>query len=325
MNSTHQRFFNFFIIVGISDIPEMQGPIFLMVLFIYLITFGGNMTILWLVCLDHHLHTPMYFFLANLSVLDMASSTATLFRILASFVTGNTMVSYQVCILQMYIWASLIGLELLILTAMSFDRYVAICNPLNYHMVMNPRVSAFLAAVCWFWAFLECLPHTIIIINFTCYKSNRINHFFCDILPLKDLTCSDTTLLSQLILASVLFHLFFSFPLTFIPYVFIITTILRIPSSFGRHKAFQTCSSHLSVVTLLYVVLLCQYMRPNQSDQLNSNKLFSLFNTAAVPMLNPLIYSLKNKDVKLALRREVRKIKVLLKYDKLELNVIGDF
>ncbi|KAM5145568.1 olfactory receptor 8G50-like [Mantella aurantiaca] len=313
MNSTNENFLDYFVIVGISNVPEMQVPIFLMVLFIYLATFCGNVTILLLVCLDHHLHTPMYFFLVNLSVLDMASSTVTLFRILASFITGDTMVSYQASLLQLYIWASLIGLELLILTAMSYDRYVAICNPLNYHMVMNYRVCALLAAFCWLWAFLECLPHTIIIINFSCYKSNRINHFFCDILPLKNLTCSSTTLLSQLILACVLFHLFFSFPLTFIPYVFIITTILRIPSSVGRHKAFHTCSSHLTVVILLYVVLLCQYMRPNQGEQLNSNKLFSLFNTAAVPMLNPLIYSLKNKDVKLALRREVKRIRLFLK------------
>ncbi|XP_040181056.1 olfactory receptor 150-like [Rana temporaria] len=318
MNSTHLNFFDYFIIVGISDVPEMQLPIFLIVLFIYLITFGGNMTILSLICLDHRLHIPMYFFLANLSILDMASSSVTLFKILASFITGNSMISYQACILQLYICASLIGLELLILTAMSYDRYVAICNPLNYHMVMNHRVSVLLAAVCWLWAFLECLPHTIIIFNFACYKSNRINHFFCDILPLKNLTCCSTTILSQLMLAVDLFHLFFSFPLTFIPYVFIITTILRIPSSVGRHKAFRTCSSHLTVVILLYVVLLCQYLIPNQEAQSNSNKLFSLVNTAAVPMLNPLIYSLKNKDVKLALGREVNKVRAFFNYDKLK-------
>ncbi|KAM9326415.1 olfactory receptor 6C74-like [Gastrophryne carolinensis] len=310
MNSTYQRFIDYFIIVGISDLPELKATIFLVVLLIYVVTLVGNMIILAVVCLDHHLHTPMYFFLANLSFLDMTSSTVTLFRILVSFITGNTMVSFQACILQMYIWASLIGLELLILTAMSFDRYVAICNPLNYHNVMNHKVCICLASICWLWAFLECLPHTIIVINFNCYRSNRINHFFCDILPLKNLTCDSVTVLSYLILGSVLFHLFLSFPLTFFPYVFIIVTIIGIPSNVGRRKAFQTCSSHLTVVILLYVALLCQYMIPNQDENVNSNKLVSLFNTAAVPMLNPLIYSLKNKDVKLAFMRELRKIRV---------------
>ncbi|XP_075042064.1 olfactory receptor 6C74-like [Mixophyes fleayi] len=305
MNPTNHTSVDYFIIVGITDLPQLQIPIFLLVLLIYFITLGGNMTIFLLVCMDRQLLTPMYFFLANLSILDMASSTVTLHKILTSFISGATMVSYTACVLQMYVWASLTGLELLMLTAMSYDRYVAICKPLNYHTIMSHKVCALLASVCWMWAFIECLPHTIIIINFSCYRSNKINHFFCDILPLKNIACSDTSLLNNLILASVIFHVLFSFPLTFIPYIFIIATILRIRSSIGRRKAFHTCSSHLTVVILLYIILLCQYLRPNQTDNLDSNKLFALFNTAAVPMLNPLIYSLKNKDVKAALRRKI--------------------
>ncbi|KAM4019262.1 olfactory receptor 5V1-like [Anomaloglossus baeobatrachus] len=297
-----------FIIVGISSVPELQLLIFLLALLIYLFTIGGNMTILQLVCLDCHLHTPMYFFLANLSIIDMTSSTNTLYMILTGFLSGSTMVSYAGCILQMYIWVSLIGLELLILSAMSYDRYVAICKPLKYNMIMNYKLCGPLASVCWVSAFLQSLPHTIVVTKFSCYKSIEINHFFCDILPLKYITCSDTSLLDHFILSSVLFHLFFSFPLTFTPYIFIIATILRIPSTIGRRKAFHTCSSHLMVVILLYVALLCQYLNPGQKNNLDSSKLFSLFNTAAVPMLNPLIYSLKNRDVKMALQRELKKI-----------------
>ncbi|XP_044162291.1 olfactory receptor 5V1-like [Bufo gargarizans] len=298
-----------FIIVGISSVQELQLPIFLLALLIYLFTLGGNMIILLLVCLDCHLHTPMYFFLANLSVLDMSSSTITLHMILTGFISGRSTISYGGCILQMYVWASLIGLELLILSSMSYDRYVAICKPLKYNMIMNYRLCGLLASLCWVSGFLQSLPHTIVVIKFSCYESIKINHFFCDILPLKYITCSDTSLLDYLILASVLFHLFFSFPFTFMPYVFIIDTILKIPSNIARRKAFHTCSSHLTVVILLYVVLLCQYLKPGQENNLESSKLFSLFNTAAVPMLNPLIYSLKNRDVKLALRRELKRFK----------------
>ncbi|KAG8552799.1 hypothetical protein GDO81_003071 [Engystomops pustulosus] len=294
--------------MGPGLVPDLQLPIFLLALHIYLITISGNLIIFLLVSVDCHLHTPMYFFLANLSILDMSSSTITLYMILVGFVSGSRMVSYGGCISQMYVWASLIGLELLILSAMSYDRYVAICKPLNYNMIMNYRVCGLLASGCWISAFLQSLPHTMVVLKFSCYESIYINHFFCDILPLKYITCSDTRLLDYLILTSVLFHLFFSFPLTFTPYVFIIATILRIPSTIGRRKAFHTCSSHLTVVVLLYVALLCQYLKPGQKNNLDSSKLFSLFNTVAVPMLNPLIYSLKNRDVKVALQRELKKI-----------------
>ncbi|KAM9326414.1 olfactory receptor 8D1-like [Gastrophryne carolinensis] len=312
MNST-QFFFDYFIISGISDVAELQFPIFLLVLLIYLLTVTGNAIIVQLVYLDHYLHTPMYFFLANLSLVDISSSTVTSFKILTSFITGNSKVPYHACIIQMYFWSSLIVLECLILAAMSYDRYVAICNPLKYHMVMKSTICALMASLCWFWGFLETLPHTIIVFSFSCYRSNRINHFFCDILPLKNLTCSKITLLNNVIFASTLFHLFFSFPLTFIPYIFIIITIVRIPSSAGRRKAFHTCSSHVTVVILLYVVLFCQYINPQQESSLDTSKLFSLFNTLAVPALNPLIYSLKNKDVKSALRRQLNNIGVFFK------------
>ncbi|KAM4641844.1 olfactory receptor 8B8-like [Discoglossus pictus] len=300
----------YFIIKGISDAPELQAPIFLLVLLIYLITLGGNMTVLLLVCVDPHLHTPMYFFLVNLSVMDMSSTTVTLHKILFSFVSGNNTISFIGCMTQFYFFLSLTAGALLILTAMSYDRYVAICNPLHYHVVMKPRVCTLLAIVCWVWGFTETMPYVVIISSFTCYLTIEINHFLCDILPLRKLTCSDTSLLDLSLSITSAFHSTIPLLLTFIPYIFIIITIFRIKSSTGRRKAFYTCSSHLTVIIVLYGTLLTQYLIPSSMDSLESSKLFSLFNTAAVPVLNPLIYSLKNEAVKSALRRTLRSCKV---------------
>ncbi|KAM4642001.1 olfactory receptor 2AP1-like [Discoglossus pictus] len=302
----NQTMVTYFIIQGISDTPTVETLIFLLVLLIYIITLGGNMTILLLICLDHQLHTPMYFFLGNLSIIDMCSTTVTLHKILSSFILGNKTISFVGCMAQFYFYATLTCDELLILMTMSYDRYVAICNPLHYHMVMSRRVCVFLASFCWMLGFIESAPHLVILSCISCYKSKEINHFFCDIWPIIRLSCSDTSLLYILIYLCASILSIFPPLLTFIPYGFIIFTVLRIPSKRGRRKAFYTCSSHLTVVMLLYVTLICQYMTPSSMDSLDFNKCFSLFNTAAVPLLNPLIYSLKNQDVKTALKRRIR-------------------
>ncbi|XP_053545584.1 olfactory receptor 8D1-like [Bombina bombina] len=308
----NQTTVTYFIIKGISDVPQLQAPIFIVVLLLYLMTLGSNMTILHLVCQDPHLHTPMYFFLGNLSILDMSYATVTSHRVLVNFISGHNSVSYVSYIVQFYIFVSLTTNELLILTAMSYDRYVAICNPLCYHMTMSHTVCILLAIFCWVLSFLESLPFPVLVAQYTCYKSNIINHFFCDVIPLLKLTCSDTTMFYILVFSESLFMIIAPFMLTFISYVFIITAILRIQSSSGRRKAFYTCSSHLTVVILLYVSITCQYVRPSAKDSLDDNKMMSLFNTAVVPLLNPLIYSLKNKDVKSALRRKLITSKTLL-------------
>ncbi|XP_075422767.1 olfactory receptor 6C1-like [Ascaphus truei] len=310
MEQTNQTTVTYFIIKGISDLPELQAPIFLLVLLIYLITLCGNMTILLLVCLVHHLHTPMYFFLCNLSIIDISCMTVSLHRVLVSFISGDNTVSFLTCMTQMYMFSSLESNELLILTAMSYDRYVAICNPLHYPLVMSRNVCALLAIASWVLSFLEIIPFVVILSGFSCYRSNKINHFFCDIVPLMKLSCSDTSNLEILIFTEGIFLLNFTpLLLTFISYVFIIISILKIRSNTGRRKVFYTCSSHLTLVIFLYVTLLCQYLSPPSTDTFASNKLLSLFNTAAVPMLNPLIYSLKNKDVKSALRWSLKKCK----------------
>ncbi|XP_068103821.1 olfactory receptor 5AR1-like [Hyperolius riggenbachi] len=310
MDTINQANLSHFVIQGISDVPQLQVLIFLLILLFYILTLAGNTAILLLVCLNKNLHTPMYFFLGNLAVLDMSSSTITLHKPLAMFITGNKKTPFSSCMTQVYFFSSFTSNELLILTAMSYDRYIAICRPLHYTLVMKHETCLSLSLLCWLLSFLEIIPYIVLLLKLSCYKSNIINHFFCDIVPVMKLSCSDTSALEVLIFTEGVFLLSFTpFFLTCISYVFIIVTVTKIPTSLGRRKAFYTCSSHLMVVALLYVTLFCQYLRPASQDTLDSNKMFSLFNTAAVPVLNPIIYSLKNKDVKSAAKRTLARFK----------------
>ncbi|XP_068103941.1 olfactory receptor 5V1-like [Hyperolius riggenbachi] len=306
MEQLNQTKVSFFIIKGISDAPKLQIPIFFLVLLIYLLTLGGNMTILLLVCLDYHLHTPMYFFLVNLSIIDMSSATIALHKILIIFLSGNHIISYVSCLTQIYFFGSFISNELLILTAMSYDRYVAICNPLRYKTIMNQRFCALLAAVCWMLSLIELIPYVVLLNALSCYRSNIVNHFFCDPVPIIQLSCSDTSALQTLLMVEGTVVLGLGpLLLTGISYIFIISTILKIRTNTGRRKAFYTCSSHLTVVIILYTTLIYQYVKPMEANSVEYNKLLSLINTAAVPILNPLIYSLKNKDVKSAFKKRL--------------------
>ncbi|XP_044124832.1 olfactory receptor 1N1-like [Bufo gargarizans] len=298
----------YFIIKGISDDPQLQLLIFLLVLLIYIFILCGNLTILF-ACQDSHLHTPMYFFLGNLSILDISCATISLHKILIHFITGDRIVSYAACMVQMHMFGSLGSADLLILTAMGYDRYVAICKPLQYHMIMKTSICAILASACWVLGFVQIIPLTFIVCHFSCYSSIEINHFFCDIVPVMKISCDDTSLLEMLFFIEGLFTMILiPFILTFVSYIFIIQAILRIRSSSGRRKAFYTCSSHLTVVILLYTTVFSQYLTPKLSSTMESGKLFALFNTAAVPLFNPIIYSLKNKDVKMALKRSCAKL-----------------
>ncbi|KAM9323918.1 olfactory receptor 8D1-like [Gastrophryne carolinensis] len=307
MEQANQTMVQFFIINGISDVTEFQLPIFFLVLLIYLVTLGGNMTILLLVCLEPRLHTPMYFFLVNLSIVDMCSTTVTLHKILLIGLTGNKVISYPSCMAHIYFFGCFLSGELLFLTAMSYDRYVAICNPLRYKAIMNHRICGLLITFCWVLGFIEIIPYAVLVSGFSCYRSNIVNHFFCDLLPIIRLSCSDTSVLETLfIIEGTVLLTLGPFLLTVLSYFFIITTILRIRSSTGRRKAFYTCSSHLTVVILLYSTIIYQYLKPISADSMEYNKLLSLFNTAAVPVLNPLIYSLKNKAVKSAFKKRLQ-------------------
>ncbi|XP_056397374.1 olfactory receptor 5B12-like [Hyla sarda] len=296
----------YFIIKGISDVPELQAPIFVLVLLIYLISLVGNMSLLLLVCLDSHLHTPMYFFLANLSIVDMMSPTVTLHKILLTFITGDHTMLYLACMVQLYMFASVTTHELFILTSMSYDRYVAICKPLNYNIIMNFKICLLLVLFCWIFGFTQYASFIWFVSKISCFITKVIDHFCCDLVPIMEIACSDLTILERVSNIQGLFvYILIPFVLILASYICIITTIMKIRSSIGRRKAFYTCSSHLTVIGLLYTTLILQYLIPSKS--LGSKKMFSLFNMAVVPMLNPFIYSLKNKDVKAALRRRIGK------------------
>ncbi|XP_056397376.1 olfactory receptor 5B12-like [Hyla sarda] len=299
----------YFIIKGISDDPELQAPIFVLVLLIYLISLVGNMSLLLLVCLDSHLHTPMYFFLANLSIVDMMSSTVTLHKILLTFITGDHTVPYLACMIQFYIFASLTAHELFILMAMSYDRYVAICRPLYYKIIMNFKICLLLASFCWVLGFMQYVSFIWFAYKISCFSTNVIDHFCCHLVPIMEIACSDITILETLSnTQGLVVYFIIPFLLITTSYIFIIRSIMKIRSTVGRRKAFYTCSSHLTVFVLLSATMIFQYLIP--SNSLGSKKLHSLLNMAIVPMLNPFIYSLKNKDVKTAFRRRIWKCKV---------------
>ncbi|XP_002941952.2 olfactory receptor 1019-like [Xenopus tropicalis] len=290
-----------FLIVGFSDSPELQGPLFLFFLLIYLVTVWGNLLLISLISTDSHLQKPMYFFLCNLSCLDISYSSVTAPYLLHIFSTGDNSISFTMCMVQLYFFSSLATMEYLLLTTMAYDRYVAICRPLFYPRVMNQRTCILLAAAAWIAGLLAGAPLSVLISALTYCKSNIINHFFCDITTLVKLSCDDTSTIETVIFLQGASFLFSCFILTMMSYIYIISAILKITSAEGRYKTFSTCGSHLTAVTLFYVLLACVYMKPTSSYSMDEGKVLSVFYVNVIPMLNPIIYSLRNKDVKKAL------------------------
>ncbi|KAM7150864.1 olfactory receptor 6N1-like [Macrochelys suwanniensis] len=290
-----------FILLGFGDLPDLQILLFLLFLVIYMATIAGNSLVMVLIVADQHFHTPMYFFLGNLSCLEICYTSTILPRILASLLTGDRTISVSGCMTQLYFFGGLV--ECYLLSVMSYDRYLAICKPLHYGAHMNVRFCLQLAAGSWLNGFLASSIIISLASQLIFCGTNKIDHFFCDLTPIVKLSCSNTRLVTLLdiVLSSV-----FTLPpflLTLSSYVCIITTILRIPSTAGRQKAFSTCSSHLSVVTIFYGTLMIVYMLPNTKRLRDLHKFFSLSYTVLTPMINPLIYSLRNKEVKEALRK----------------------
>ncbi|XP_067399484.1 olfactory receptor 6B1-like [Emydura macquarii macquarii] len=296
------------ILLGFGNLPELQILLFLLFLVTYIMSVSGNILIVVLVVADQHLHTPMYFFLGNLSCLETCYSSAILPRMLASLLTGDRTISFRMCIIQYYFFAFLVSVECYLLSVMSYDWYLAICKPLHYAALMNGRFCLQLAAGSWISGLLASSTLTSLISQLSFCGPNEVDHFLCDITPVKKLSCSDTSLVDTMtfILASI--YTLPPFLLTLVSYVCIIATILRVPSTTGRQKAFSTCSSHLTVVTLFYGALIIVYVLPDTDTLRVLNKVFSVFYTILTPMVNPLIYSLRNREVKEALRRAVNSL-----------------
>uniref|UniRef100_A0A803JKZ9 Olfactory receptor n=1 Tax=Xenopus tropicalis TaxID=8364 RepID=A0A803JKZ9_XENTR len=275
-----------FIIQGFSDTPELQISLFVLFLGIYLIILLGNLIIFLVISCNPHLHTPMYIFLLNLSLIDISSTTT----VLPNFI------SFLGCMTQMYVFLSLASSEYFLLTAMAYDRYVAICDPLHYIARMSRKHCAGLITAAFTVGFGATASFVVLVSRLSYCASHLINHFFCDISPLLKLSCSSTFIVELLIYINGTLLFFSSFLLILTSYIFIISAILKIKSSDGRKKAFSTCASHLACVITLYGTVFCLYMRPTTSYSLKRDKFFSLLYIVLGPVLNPLIYTLKNTD-----------------------------
>ncbi|KFO29494.1 olfactory receptor 8J2 [Fukomys damarensis] len=292
-----------FILIGVSDRPELQVPLFLIFLGIYVVTTVGNLGIIMLTSVDPRLQTPMYFFLRHLAVINYSNSTVIAPKMLSNFLAQKKTISYYACATQLGGFLVFIVAEIFMLAVMAYDRYVAICNPLLYMVVVSRRVCLLLVSLTYLHGLFTALVVTPCVFSVSYCSANLINHFYCDNVPLLALSCSDTYIPETVVFIFSGTNLFFSMIIVLISYFNIVLAILRIRSSEGRRKAFSTCASHMTTVTVFYGTLLFMYLQPRTNHSLDTDKMASVFYTLVIPMLNPAIYSLRNKDVKDALRR----------------------
>ncbi|XP_070344688.1 olfactory receptor 8K3-like [Equus asinus] len=302
MEKHNQTMLNEFILVGITDNPELQAPLFGLFLIIYVISVVGNLGMIILTKTDSRLQTPMYFFLRHLAFTDLGYSTTVGPKMLVNFVVDHNTISYYFCATQLAFFSMFILSELFILSAMSYDRYVAICSPLLYTVIMSQRVCRLLVAIPYLYSTFVSLLVTIKIFNLSFCGYNVIHHFYCDSLPLLSLLCSNTSEIEMIILILAGFDLI-SFLIVLVSYLLILRAVLRMNSAEGRRKAFSTCGSHLTVVTVFYGTLIFIYTQPKSTHFFDTDKVASIFYTLIIPMLNPLIYSLRNTDVKYAVNK----------------------
>ncbi|XP_023445555.2 olfactory receptor 2A14-like [Dasypus novemcinctus] len=269
----------------------------------FALTLLGNGVIVGLICLDPKLHTPMYFFLSHLAIVDMSFASNIVPKMLTNLVNQERTISFVACVLQILLCLAFANTECLILVVMSYDRYVAICHPLHYTVIMSWRVCTVLAVIAWAFSFLLSLVHVVLILRLPFCGPRKINHFFCEILSVLKLACADTRLNKLVIFAACVFILVGPLCLVLVSYTRILVTILKTQSTDGRKKAFSTCSSHLCVVGLFFGSAIVLYMTPKSHHPEEQQKILALFYTLFNPMLNPLIYSLRNTEVKGALNR----------------------
>ncbi|XP_077169507.1 olfactory receptor 10A2-like [Paroedura picta] len=297
------------ILVGFGDLQELQLLLFPLFLTVYLITLVGNFLILIVVSVDNKLHTPMYFFLGNLSLLEIWYTANITPKMLVDLLRKEKTISLASCFIQLYIFCALGTVECFLLLLMSYDRYLAICNPLHYAKSMNWNCCFKLTAGTWIWGFLLAAGLNFIVsTSLTLCGPNEVDHFFCDLTPLLKLSCSDTHIAEVAIFVACFAVSLFPFLLTIASYINIISTILKIPSSSGKSKAFSTCSSHLTIVTIFYGTLGITYSISVGTQSVELNKILSLLYTILTPMFNPIVYSLRNKEVKEVLSKLLGKI-----------------
>uniref|UniRef100_A0A7N4P0G6 Olfactory receptor n=2 Tax=Sarcophilus harrisii TaxID=9305 RepID=A0A7N4P0G6_SARHA len=294
-----------FILKGITDDPELQLPFFIIFTLIYLITLVGNLGIVALIFWDSHLHTPMYFFLSNLSLVDFGFSSTVTPKVMAGLLRGDKTISFNGCATQLFFFAAFATTESFLLATMAYDRHAAVCKPLHYTTTMTSTLCASLVSGAHISGFLTSSIVTGNIFRLYFCRSNIVHHFFCDIPPLLVLSCSDIHITELVVFIFGSFNAFFPFLVIFTSYLLIFITILKIRSAEGRQKAFSTCASHLTAVSIFYGTVIFMYFQPSFNHSMDSDKVVSVFYTMVIPMLNPLVYSLRNKDVKNAYRKTV--------------------
>ncbi|XP_045324336.1 olfactory receptor 13C7-like [Leopardus geoffroyi] len=295
-----------FILQGLSEYPKVEKLLFIMCLMMYLVILLGNSTLIILILLDSRLHTPMYFFLGNLSLLDICYTSSFTPSVLIHFLSKKKTISFTRCVVQMSVSYTMGSTECVLLAVMAYDRYVAICNPLRYPIIMSKALCIQMAALSWGLGFLNSLTETILAIRLPFCGKNVINQFVCEILAFVKLACADISLNEIAIMLGNVIFLFSPLLLICISYIFILSSVLRINSAEGRKKAFSTCSAHLTVVTVFYGTILFTYMKPKSKDSA-FDKLITLFYGVVTPMLNPIIYSLRNIEVLGAMRKLMRR------------------
>ncbi|XP_031199364.1 olfactory receptor 145-like [Mastomys coucha] len=292
-----------FILQGLTNDPNLQLPLLVLFLLIYTTTVLGNLSLITLIALNSHLHTPMYFFLLNLSFIDLCYSSVITPKMLMNFLVRKNFISYVGCMTQLYFFVFFAVSECCVLSSMAYDRYVAICNPLLYNIAMSPKVCSYLMLGSYIMGFSGAMIHTGWMLRLTFCDRSTINHYFCDLLPLLQLSCTNTYANEVEIIIVGGIDIIVPSVIIFTSYGFILSNIFQMRSTEGRSKAFSTCSSHIIAVSLFFGSGAFMYLQPSSPESMDQGKRSSVFYTILVPMMNPLIYSLRNKDVKVALKK----------------------
>ncbi|KAM5173378.1 olfactory receptor 6C2-like [Callospermophilus lateralis] len=301
-----------FILLGLTDDPQLKVVIFIFLFLTYMLSITGNLAIISLTFLDTRLKTAMYFFLQNFSFLEISFTTACIPRYLYSLSTGDKTITYDSCAIQIF-FTDLFGVtEFFLLATMSYDRYIAICKPLHYVTIMNTRVCRRLILCCWTAALLVILPPLSLGLNLEFCNSNVIDHFACDAEPILKISCTKTWLIEQMVIICSVLTFIMTLICVVLSYVYIIKTILQFPSAQQRKRAFSTCSSHMIVVSITYGSCIFIYVKPSAKDSVAINKGVTVLVTSISPMLNPFIYTLRNKQVKQAFKDSVKRIALFL-------------
>ncbi|XP_075408954.1 olfactory receptor 6C68-like [Tenrec ecaudatus] len=303
-----------FILLGLTEDPQLQILIFVFLLITYMLSIAGNLTIIILTSVDPRLKTAMYFFLQNLSFLEISFTSACIPRFLYSLSTGDRTITYDACIGQMFFADLFIITEFFLLATMSYDRYVAICNPLHYMTIMTHKVCQRFIIGCWMITLLLIFPPLTLVLDLEFCDSNVIDHFICDTNPILKITCTDSAFIEQMVLICSALILLITLLCVVLSYTYIMRTILRIPSAQQRKKAFATCSSHILVVSITYGSCIFVYVKPSAKDETVINKAVTILGTSISPMLNPFIYTLRNKQVKQAFTDLVKRTLLLAKH-----------